>query len=952
MEDVIIKIKGMMCGHCEKTVQDAALGVKGVTGASADFKKSEMKVSFDTSATDLETIRKAIADSGYEVVNDDEACPVPVRKEVTIIGAKEAPKESGMKKTSLKITGMTCASCAQNIEKALNKVDGVNKATVNFSLEKATVEYDSSKVGQKDFENAITGLGYGVAKSDITLKIGGMHCASCALNIETALKKTAGVSSANVSFPLEQARISYDPATISVQDLIKVIEGVGYTASEKLEKTEADREQRARESEIKRQRTNFIIALVLAIPISLGDMGRNIDWIAPYSPQILQNDILLFVLATIVMLFPGRQFFEGTYKGLKHGVTDMNLLIATGTGAAYIISVAATFLDLGEAYKHTYYDTAALLIMFIVLGRYLEALTKGRTSEAIRKLMGLQAKTARIIVDGEEKEIPVESVKVDDLVVVRPGEKIPVDGKVTEGLTAVDESMITGESIPVEKTAGSQVIGATMNKTGMIKFTATKVGSDTALAQIIKLVEDAQTQKAPIQKLADVVAGHFILAVHVLALLTFFFWFFIGFDYFNVPATFGMGMSSPFLFSLLISITVLIISCPCAVGLATPTAIMVGTGKGAENGILIKGGEALERAQKLDTIVFDKTGTLTKGEPSLTDVIAIRAPESQVLKLDTIVFDKAGTLTKGDPPTEVIAIKDPESEVLKLAAIAEKGSEHPLGEAILKGAKDRGIQVPDAEAFKAIPGRGIEVKYDGKRVLIGTRKLMAENGMDITPLNSRMEELEHQGKTAMFVSSDNAIVGIIAVADTLKEHSRDAISQLHNMGFTVAMITGDNRRTADAIAKQVGIDRVLSEVLPEDKAAEIKKLQAEGRKVAMVGDGINDAPALMQSDVGIAIGSGTDVAIESAQIVLIKNDVRDVASAIQLSKLTLRKIKQNLFWAFFYNTVGIPIAAGILYPFTNPPFLLNPALAAAAMATSSVSVTMNTLLMKRVKLKR
>ena len=547
---------------------------------------------------------------------------------------------------------------------------------------------------------------------------------------------------------------------------------------------------------------------------------------------------------------------------------------------------AATFLDLGEAYKHTYYDTAALLIMFIVLGRYLEALTKGKTSEAIRKLMGLRAKTARIFVNGEEKEIPVENVMVNDVVIVRPGEKIPVDGRVIEGLTAIDESMLTGESIPVEKTVGSEVIGATMNKTGMIKFTATKVGADTALAQIIKLVEDAQTQKAPIQKLADIVAGHFILAVHVLALLTFFFWFFIGFEYFNVPATFGMGMTSPFLFSLLISITVLIISCPCAVGLATPTAIMVGTGKGAENGILIKGGEALERAQKLDTIVFDKTGTLTKGEPSLTDVIAIKG-------------------------TEV--------EILKLAAIAEKGSEHPLGEAILKGAKERGIEIPDAESFKAIPGRGIEVKSGGKRVLVGTRKLMTENNMDIKSLNSRMEELETQGKTAMLVSSDNEIVGMIAVADTLKEHSKEAVSELHKMGFTVAMITGDNRRTADAIAKQVGIDIVLSEVLPEEKASQIKKLQAEGKKVAMVGDGINDAPALMQSDVGIAIGSGTDVAIESAQIVLIKSDVRDVAKAIRLSKLTLNKIKQNLFWAFFYNVVGIPIAAGILYPFTNPP---------------------------------
>ncbi|MDP2845702.1 MAG: heavy metal translocating P-type ATPase, partial [Candidatus Methanoperedens sp.] len=841
------------------------------------------------------------------------ACPIPTRQ-VIQPEVKEV-SEKGLKKTSIKITGMTCASCAQNIEKALNRIEGVVKASVNFSFEKASIEYDSARANPAAFENAITSLGYGVAKNEITLKIGGMHCASCASNIEKALLNTRGITSANVSFPLEQAKMVYDPEVVLVSEIKKVIESVGYTASEKIGKTDADREQRAREEEIKRQKINFIIALVLAIPISLGDMGRNLGW--GFVPEILKNDYLLFILAAIVMLFPGRQFFEGTYNGLKHGMTDMNLLIATGTGAAYTISVAATFLDLGEAYKHTYYDTAALLIMFIVLGRYLEALTKGKTSEAIRKLMGLAAKTARIMVNGEEKEIPVEDVKADDIVVVRPGEKIPVDGRVVEGLTAVDESMITGESIPVEKTVGSEVIGATMNKTGMIKFKATKVGSDTALSQIIKLVEDAQTQKAPIQKLADIVAGHFILAVHILALLTFLFWFFIGFEKFSVPATFGMGLTSPFLFSLLISITVLIISCPCAVGLATPIAIMVGTGNGAENGILIKGGEVLERAQKLDTIVFDKTGTLTKGEPALTDVIAIKGEKN---------------------------------DVLRLAAIAEKGSEHPLGEAILKGAKERGIDVPDAEEFRAIPGRGVEVKYAGSRILIGTRKLMTENGFDITPLNGRMEELEHDGKTAMLVSEDNELAGIIAVADTLKETSLDAVRTLHEMGFTVAMITGDNRRTADAIAKQVGIDRVLSEVLPEDKALEIKKLQAHGMKVAMVGDGINDAPALVQSDVGIAIGSGTDVAIESAQIVLIKNDVRDVAKAIRLSRLTLRKIKQNLFWAFFYNSIGIPIAAGILYPFTSPPFLLNPAIAAAAMATSSVSVTMNTLLMKRIKL--
>lgn len=902
----------MMCSHCEKAIRDAALGVKGVTKASADFKKGEAKVSFDTSITDLETIKKAIIASGYGVIDEGEACPLPAKP---FIQPKVKEVKAGLKKTAIKITGMTCASCAQNIEKALNKIEGVAKASVNFALEKASIEYDSSLVNPAAFENAITSLGYGVAKNEAMLKIGGMHCASCASNIEKALLKTDGITAASVSFPLEQARITYEPEIITIPGMKKVIEGVGYTASEKKEIT-IDREQRAREEDIRKQRFNFIVALVLAVPISLGDMGRNIAWIAPYSPRILQDDMLLFILATIVMLIPGRQFFEGTYRGLKHGVTDMNLLIATGTGAAYIISVSATFLDLGEAYKHTYYDTAALLIMFIVLGRYLEALTKGRTSEAIRKLMGLQAKTARILVNGEEKEIPVEEVRVNDIVIVRPGEKIPVDGIAVEGLTAVDESMITGESIPVEKTVGDEVIGATINKTGMIKFRATKVGADTALAQIIKLVEDAQTQKAPIQKLADIVAGHFILAVHALALVTFFFWFFIGFEYFNVPSTLGMA-TSPFLFSLLISITVLIISCPCAVGLATPTAIMVGTGKGAENGILIKGGEALERAQKLDTIVFDKTGTLTKGEPEVTDVIALKGIED---------------------------------EVLRFAAIAEKGSEHPLGEAVLKGAKARGIEVPDAQEFKAIPGHGVEARYEGKKILIGTRKLMLENKLDVAPLNGVMEKLENDGKTAMIVSYDNEIAGIIAVADTLKEHSKDAVSELHRMGFTVAMITGDNRRTANAIAKQVGIDRVLAEVLPEDKALEIKKLQAEGKKVAMVGDGINDAPALMQSDVGVAIGSGTDVAIESAQIVLIKNDVRDAAKAIRLSRLTLRKIKQNLFWAFFYNTVGIPIAAGILYPFTSPPFLLNPAIAAAAMATSSVSVTMNTLLMKRIRL--
>jgi len=814
---------------------------------------------------------------------------------------------------------MTCAACAQNIEKVTRKLNGVISSTVNVSIEKASITYDPSLVSQKDIEDAIRSIGYGVVKDKLSFDIGGMTCAACAQNIEKVLKKIKGVESVAVNFSLAKAQVEYDSSLVSVADMISAIKGIGYTASRKVDKKESeDRERKAREEEIKKQRINLIIAVALGIPISFGDMSNAFPDLLWFVPAFLQDRNLLFILTTIVMVFPGRQFFVGTYKGLKHGVTDMNLLIATGTGAAYAVSVAATFFDLGPGYMHTYYDTAALLIAFIVLGRYLEATTKGKTSEAIRKLMGLQAKTARIIVDGVEKEVPVEDVAVGDIVVMRPGEKLPVDGVVTEGLSAVDESMITGESIPVEKNPGNTVIGSTINKSGSFRFRATKVGSDTALAQIIELVENAQTSKAPIQKIADVVAGHFILAVHVLSLLAFFFWFFIGFEMFGVAGSEMFAGISPFLFALLISITVLVISCPCAVGLATPAAIMVGTGKGAENGILIKGGESLEMAHKINTIVFDKTGTLTRGEPQLTDVIQ--------------------------------TAKHSEEEVLRMAAIAEKGSEHPLGEAIVKGAAARNINVPDAESFKAIPGHGVEAGFGGKRILLGTRKLMADNGIDVTHLNASMEKMENEGKTAMLIGVDKEAIGIVAVADTLKEHSKEAVDRLHKMGIEVVMITGDNKRTASAIAKQVGIDRVLAEVLPEDKANEIKKLQAEGKVVAMVGDGINDAPALTQSDVGIAMGAGTDVAMESAGIVLIKNNLLDVVASIRLSKLTMNKIKQNLFWAFGYNTIGIPIAAGILYPFVHT-ILVTPALAAAFMALSSLSVTGNTLLMKRSRIK-
>jgi Cu+-exporting ATPase len=866
--DILMKetigISGMTCMHCHKRVTDAISKVKGVKSVEVSLENKNATIEFDDAATNLDIIKKAVTDAGYEV------------------GEKTFPQKEPEPQQSSQACPVVINDDKETVEKPVAK----------------------HKTG---------------ASTTITLKISGMTCGACAANIEKVLKKLKGVDSVAVNFSLAKTHVEYDPSIVSVADMISVIEGIGYTASRKVDKKESeDRERKAREDEIKKQRTNLIIAVGLGIPISLGDMAGMFSNFLWFVPAFLTDDRVLFVLTTILMLFPGRQFFVGTYKGLKHGVTDMNLLIATGTGAAYVVSVAATFLDLGPGYMHTYYDTAALLITFIVLGRYLEATTKGKTSEAIRKLMGLQAKTARIIVDGVEKEVPVENVAVGNIVVMRPGEKLPVDGVVTEGTSAVDEAMITGESIPVEKNPGNIVIGSTINKSGSFKFKATKVGSDTALAQIIELVENAQTSKAPIQKIADLVAGHFILAVHMISLLTFFFWFFIGFEMFGVAGSAAFAGVSPFLFSLLISITVLVISCPCAVGLATPAATMVGTGKGAENGILIKGGEPLEIAHKLNTIVFDKTGTLTRGEPVLTDVIS--------------------------------TANHTEEEVLRMAAIAENGSEHPLGEAIVNGATSHKIDIPAATSFKAIAGYGVEAGFDGKRILLGTRKLMADNGIDVTHLNASMEKMENDGKTAMLIGVDKEAIGIVAVADTLKENSKEAVDRLHKMGIEVVMITGDNKRTASAIAKQVGIGRVLAEVLPQDKANEIKKLQAEGKIVAMVGDGINDAPALTQSNVGIAMGAGTDVAMESAGIVLIKNDLLDVVASIRLSKLTMSKIKQNLFWAFGYNIIGIPLAAGILYPFVHE-IIITPALAAAFMAMSSISVTTNSLLMKRSKIK-
>ncbi|RJQ36620.1 MAG: copper-translocating P-type ATPase [Dehalococcoidia bacterium] len=826
-----------------------------------------------------------------------------------------------MKKTTLSIGGMTCAACVGHVEKALKDTRGVKGTVVNLATGKASVEYDPAETSLSTIKKAVDEIGYEVILNTANLQVTGMTCASCVDHVQKAVSELPGVYRVVANLASSSARVEYEPQITSIGEIIKTIREVGYEAVERSEGAEAlDREKEARDRDIKRQRNNLIISGTLGVLVMLGMFQPY--WFPDLLPVWLNDNmkVVLFILTTPIVFGPGRQFFVNSWNGLKRGLTDMNLLYATGIGAAYGIAVINTFWpEAGFGGKDvTFYEAAAMLTAFIILGRYLEAITRGRTSQAIRRLMKLQPKRAKVLRDGQETDIPAEEVQIGDILLVRPGEAIPVDGRVTDGYSSVDQSMITGESIPVEKKTGDDVIGGTINKTGAFKFQATRVGKDTALAQIIKLVEDAQTTKAPIQKLADKVAGHFILGVHMVALIVFLFWFFAGYGLWFVPESrliltpytlTGLGV---FGFALLTSVTVLVISCPCAVGLATPSAIMAGSGKAAEYGILFKGADAMEGTARLQAIIFDKTGTLTKGEPSVTDVIT------------------AGELA--------------ENEVLRLAAVAEKNSEHPLGEAIVSGARERGLELADAAGFNAIPGQGVEVQLDGRTILLGNRKLMADRNVSLDKLVGEAERLEHEGKTAMFVAVGGKPAGIVAVADTLKETSARAVEELHRMGIQVAMITGDNRRTAEAIARQVGIDRVLAEVLPEDKANEVKKLQAEGLRVAMVGDGINDAPALAQADVGIAIGSGTDVAKETGHVILVKDDLMDVVAALQVGRQTLRLIKQNLFWAFGYNTVTIPIGAGLLYPFVAQ--MVSPELAALLMATSSLSVTLNTLRMR------
>lgn len=810
---------------------------------------------------------------------------------------------------TLNIEGMTCASCAQTVEKATKKLQGVTESNVNLATEKLNINFDDSAVSIQDIQAAVDKAGY-KAITDTekkTFAITGMNCASCAQTIEKATRKLDGVLEANVNLATEKMNIQYDASAVSVSDIMDAVSNAGYEAREDIESAESvDEDREKKQRAIKNLWKRVWISAVFSVPLLYIAMGHLLG--APL-PSVIDPAFnpAAFAIIQLVLTLPvvivNRSIYAVGYKTLFRGHPNMDSLIAIGTGAAFLYGIFATIMILwGEVSfaNDLYFETAAVILALITLGKYLETLTKGKTSDAIKKLMGLAPKTAIVVRDGKEVEISIDEVVVGDTLIVKPGEKMPVDGLVLEGMTSVDESMLTGESIPVEKTAGDNIIGASINKNGTIQYKATKVGKDTALSQIIKLVEDAQGSKAPIAKVADIISGYFVPIVIGLAILSGLAWYFGG---------------QTGLFALTIFISVLVIACPCALGLATPTALMIGTGKGAENGVLIKSGVALETTHKLQTIVFDKTGTITEGKPKVTDIVVANGVK--------------------------------ENELLALAASAEKGSEHPLGEAIVKGAEDRELTFMKTRSFSAIPGHGIEVTIDDKNLLLGNRKLMDDRNISLDSLENSSNQLANQGKTPMYIAMNGKIAGIIAVADTVKENSLKAIQKLHDMGIEVAMITGDNKRTAEAIAKQVGIDRVLSEVLPEDKASEVKKLQDEGRKVAMVGDGINDAPALAQADVGIAIGSGTDVAMESADIVLMRSDLMDVPTAVQLSKSTIKNIKQNLFWAFAYNTAGIPVAMGILFLLGGP--LLSPIFAAAAMSFSSVSVLLNALRLKRFK---
>ena len=839
-----------------------------------------------------------------------------------------ATTDKNIKKLNLPVEGMTCAACVGFVESALKDVPGMVDASVNLGTEKASVEFDSSEVTVEQIQEAVAGAGYKLGSQSASLNIGGMTCAACVMHVENALQSVPGVSEASVNLGVERASVEFVPGMVELSDLQRAVEESGYRVEGFNDAGDQEREleRLSKVKEVRELRDRLALAGSGAILLFLGTFD-----VLPWVDNLMARayyPFLLWALATPVQFWAGSTFYTSGLGARRHRTSNMHTLIAMGTSVAYAYSVAVVLLNEfspGTLADHgieakVYFDTAAIIVALILLGRFLEAGARGRTSEAIRRLIGLRPISARVVRNGEEIDIPVDQVVIGDTVMVRPGEKVPVDGLVTDGYSAVDESMLTGESMPVEKSPGQKVYGATINSNGALYFEATQVGGETVLAQIIRLVEDAQGSKAPIQRLADQVASYFVPAVIAISLGAFAFWMLLG------PA--------PVLtFSILVLVSVLIIACPCALGLATPTAIIVGTGKGAEHGVLVKQAQALEVAHKVDTVVLDKTGTLTTGKPVVTDLIVSAASGSS------------------------------EPELLFLAASAERGSEHPLGEAIVMEAQSQGLDLESVSDFQAIPGRGISGQVDGRVVRFGNQALMEDAGVPLDGLVEQASDLAAQGKTPMFLAYDDRAMGLIAVADTVKPEASEGLAKLRRMDLEVVMLTGDNVRTAHAIAGQLGVDRVEAEVLPQDKAAVIKRLQSEGRVVAMVGDGINDAPALAQSDVGMAMGSGTDIAMESADITLMRSDVNGVGTALDLSRQTIRTIKQNLFWAFFYNVLLIPVAAGALYPvfqgvggvpvsldfFFGEQGFLNPALAALAMAFSSVTVVTNSLRLRRAK---